>query len=132
VTEAQDIVGHRRIALAGLYKLVEMVRREAETHHIETVYPLGAGFGSGQQTTVAFRILFPAINVAAQAKPEFEVVFPGLVFFVMLHQHAGIIHLPLGVAVVALDGVLNRTGDQLVFLLEQVEFLLHEGVPVGQ
>jgi hypothetical protein len=104
--------------------------RKPETYHVNTIHSFNAGFGSAELAHITFGVFFPAIHVPAHAKAEFQVIFPGCGFFIMIYQHAGVFDIPLGVTAVPVDAVMDGTGYLLLPFLQKNQLVLHQGLAV--
>src|ERR1700722_2544843 len=109
---ADDIVG-----FTGANELGEMNGQETEAQDIHCLYPFRASGGSIQFTGVAFYVLMTAIDIPGDAKPQFKIIMGRFIFFVMIDEHAEVVHGPTWLFTITLDGILYGAGDMAVLFL---------------
>ena len=116
--KAEHRIGQLVVELVRLHKLRQVYRRKTEAYHVYAFGAVGATTRAVHFTMIAFYFFLFAVYIARQAKTQFEVVLFGVVFFVMVHHHAHIVHIPGRQLVITPDNILHRTGYLLLLFLQ--------------
>jgi hypothetical protein len=103
--EFQELFAGCAFVFAGTRELGKVQRQEAEAECVDGVDAFGAAGGSVELTGVAFDIFFLTIDVAGDAKSQFEIVLRGVLLAIVVDHLAHIIEAPLSIPTVAFDRI---------------------------
>jgi hypothetical protein len=109
-----------------------MNRGEPEAHDINAIYSLSTTCGLIELTRVTLYVLLPAVYVSRYAKLQFEIAIPGLSSFIMVHHYTSVLNVPLFVAMISFNGIIDRAGNLPLLIMQQVQVLLHGRLLVGK
>ena len=115
--EIKEIFADGIVGFTGTNELGEMNGQKTEAKYVYCLNPFRASRGSIQLASVAFHVLVAAIDIAGDAKPQLEIITGRFIFFVMIDEHAEVIHGPTGLFAITLDGILYGAGDMAVLFL---------------
>src|ERR1700733_15374407 len=85
-----------------------------------------------QFAVIAFGFLVPAINISCHAKAQLKIIFLRLFFFIMINHQAQILHVPLWISFISLNGVLHGTWDLSFFFEKRNQLFLHDRLFVSE
>jgi hypothetical protein len=109
-----------------------MQARKPEAQHVNRVSLVGAIAKIAGTTITTFLFIAVAVGIAGNAEFQLEVVFLWAAFFEVVHHHAGVVHVPLGISAVSFNVILNGAGDLLLPFLEKCHLALHNRLFVGE
>ncbi len=106
VVKGQHFFGERgELAVPG--ELRQVGGRETETQYVHALDLFNTAARGIEFTEIAFGLLFTAIKIAAHAEPQFKAIDLRVVLFIMIHQHARVVNIPLRLLAVSFDGIIN-------------------------
>jgi hypothetical protein len=115
--EIEEIFADGILGFTGTNELGEMNGQKTEAEYIHRFYPFRASGGSIQLAAVAFYVFMAAISIPGDAKPQLQIITGRFIFFVMIDEHAEVIHGPTGFFAITFDGILYGAGDMAVLFL---------------
>ena len=123
--EIEEVFADGIVGFTGANELGEMNGQKTEAEHIYCLYPFRASRGSVQFAGVAFDFFVTAIDVPGDAKSQLKIITGRFIFFVMIDEHAEVIHGPTGLFAITLDGILYGAGDMAVLFLQGNQLIHH-------
>ena len=115
----------------SFYKLGKVSRFENKTQNIHTVYFFNAAFRGIEFARVAFYLFLAAIHITRNTEFQFQIVSSGVILFVMIDQHTGILKTPLQQFFIAGNGIVNRSGNGAVNILQHIQLIKKQGGLLG-